>query len=97
MGKYHIKHWDNYKMPPIDEDSFYIDGGYKTLEAAIDRAKSCVASQVDIKKNSKLASIIDLFNTMGQDPVIYEDATGKHVNAFSSIDYITELFENRKK
>ena len=97
MGKYHIKHWDNNKMPPIDDDSFYIDGGYKNLESAIARAKACVAGQVTIKKNSNLADIIDLFNTMGQDPVIYEDATGNHVNAFSSIDYITELFENRKK
>jgi hypothetical protein len=93
MAKYHIKHWDNFRMFPDEGDSYTTDSGYMDLDSAIQRAKLCVEQQINFKKNKSLEDILDTFKTMGQDPVIYDDETRDPVNAFSSIDYIKELFK----
>ncbi|MGC6413319.1 MAG: hypothetical protein ACON5K_01310 [Bacteroidia bacterium] len=42
MAKYHIKHWDNFRMYPDEGDSYTTDSGYEDLDSTTQCAQLCI-------------------------------------------------------
>lgn len=97
-GNFYIKFWDNFHVfPGADEDDMYdIEDGFETYEEAEARAKRSVGGQICNNLDKTKEVFIDVFKTMGTDPMIFSSETNKPIGTFNSIDYIEKTFDEYK-